>query len=703
MNKLHFLKKIVFLLAMMASLIANGENCLYIDDIKIPESSIGRTISVPIKAKFDTPVSIFEFEIILPEGLVLRKIKEGQDMYINYLRNDAGVCVEGDNFVVHDDFKQDTISGWFFRGYGDPHFIAMSGVVLDWLDTSTIHGVIRWEPGTYNEMVTLLLDVKSYFTKGEIEIRTKTTCSHDSRFDLMDRGSNIIGSTPGNFPYMLGDVDGTEHFDLGDVTTMVAYLMKDHVEPFYESVSDIVYNGQTDIVDIAALVDYFHWHFGCSFKDYTLNYDDDNYFSWDRWTHQHAMSYPFEDPIMDDYYTNGYIDNYKKYGLSFYLNDYRMTFANRKAAVELEKMIGDINGDQEVNITDINLLIDAIINDYTDYKYDLNRDGEITITDISDLIDLIFTLGQGPRTPAPSIAWSIGNDTVIVEAIGNGKVTLYKDGVVVDNPISIPRTSEDVKFIFTAIAQSQGEITSKVTTQEITIPSLKTRPEKTPKPIIAYTLTDDAMAFYAFGNGEVRLFANYSIYNEFGEYEWYDGPVENPFIVPRSGYENYYYFYATAQEDGKYLSGTTELGVLVPNKFEQDPEYPIDPHESGCWLVTQGKDGEEIWHEMVYDEIGTEYSYYSFKTLLDLRNITDSAYAGMSNVEVYFVIDGTRFGAPSDNQEMPCGEEESAVALCENNEFTFSVPVGGAYFVSVLSNYSGWQVYGIDVSPAINE
>ena len=486
MNKLHFLKKIVFLLAMMAPLIASSENCLYIDDISIPESSIGKTISVPIKAKFDTPVSIFEFEIILPEGIKLRKIKKGQDMYINYLRNEATVCVEGDNFVVHDDFQQDRSSPWFI-GYGadawyigyEIHFIAMSDVVLDWLDTSTIHGVIRWEPGTYNEMITLLLDVKSYFTKGEIEIRTKTTCSHDSGFASIHRGSNIIGSTPGNFPYMLGDVDGTENLSVGDVTTMIAHILEVPHGPFYESVSDIVYNGQTDIVDIAALVDYFNWHFGCSFKDLILNYDDDNYFSWDRWTHQHAMSYPFDDPIMDDYYTDGYIDLHKYYGLNFYLNDYCMTYANRRAAVKLEITDGDINGDQEVTITDLNLLIDAIINDYTDYRYDLNLDGEITITDINYMIDLILTQGQGTRTPAPSIAWSIGNDTVTVEAIGNGDVTLYKDGVVVDNPISIPRTSEDIKIIFTAIAQSQGEITSKVTTQEITIPSLKTRPEKT--------------------------------------------------------------------------------------------------------------------------------------------------------------------------------------------------------------------------------
>ncbi len=53
---------------------------------------------------------------------------------------------------------------------------------------------------------------------------------------------------------------------------------------------------------------------------------------------------------------------------------------------------GDVNGDDEVNIADINALIDAILTDEVGPRCDVNRDQEVTLADINALIDLILSI-----------------------------------------------------------------------------------------------------------------------------------------------------------------------------------------------------------------------------------------------------------------------------------------------------------------------
>lgn len=52
---------------------------------------------------------------------------------------------------------------------------------------------------------------------------------------------------------------------------------------------------------------------------------------------------------------------------------------------------GDVNGDGEVNIADINAVIDMILSGRFDSKGDVNGDGEVNIADINAVIDLILS------------------------------------------------------------------------------------------------------------------------------------------------------------------------------------------------------------------------------------------------------------------------------------------------------------------------
>jgi hypothetical protein len=51
---------------------------------------------------------------------------------------------------------------------------------------------------------------------------------------------------------------------------------------------------------------------------------------------------------------------------------------------------GDVNGDNEINIADINALIDLILTGGSNDRADVNGDGEINIADINAVIDLIL-------------------------------------------------------------------------------------------------------------------------------------------------------------------------------------------------------------------------------------------------------------------------------------------------------------------------
>jgi len=49
-----------------------------------------------------------------------------------------------------------------------------------------------------------------------------------------------------------------------------------------------------------------------------------------------------------------------------------------------------VNGDGEVNISDINTIIDIILTGKLDFNGDVNDDGEVNIADINTVIDTIL-------------------------------------------------------------------------------------------------------------------------------------------------------------------------------------------------------------------------------------------------------------------------------------------------------------------------
>ena len=82
-------KILMLVLAVLASLAAHADNYLYLEGVSIPSSAVGSEITIPVKASFDSYVSIWDVQFTLPEGLTLRRVRAGSDMNVSYC-NDFG-------------------------------------------------------------------------------------------------------------------------------------------------------------------------------------------------------------------------------------------------------------------------------------------------------------------------------------------------------------------------------------------------------------------------------------------------------------------------------------------------------------------------------------------------------------------------------------------------------------------------------------
>lgn len=77
------------------------------------------------------------------------------------------------------------------------------------------------------------------------------------------------------------------------------------------------------------------------------------------------------------------------------------------------------------------------------------------------------------KTPSPKISFEVLDNEVIVTAVGEGEVLLYKDEVLTTNPAAVSRTYSTYSVKFTATAQEEGKAISDIATLVVEIPSSK--------------------------------------------------------------------------------------------------------------------------------------------------------------------------------------------------------------------------------------
>lgn len=370
--------------------------------------------------------------------------------------------------------------------------------------------------------------------------------------------------------------------------------------------------------------------------------------------HDWSISYPLE---------NNYYVEVPKAGnydveIRFNLSTQEITCSITLVAPSLH---GDLNGDGEVNLADVNVLIDAILAGNMNMEYDVNGDCEINIADVSALIDVLLSPLKD-LTGEIMFDWTDDGDAWI-EYTGPENVTI----TVVDNGEEIELN--DGYFHL----REQGENWIDVTVSARGYNSMYESfyvywavpiPLQTASPEIYVEITDDAAIISAVGEGEILLYI--------------DGTeVDNPYYYERGEEDVEILISATAQGEGMLISEPTYMEFAVPAKENVGP----DPHLNGFWLVLYDRYGEELWYELLYD------GYNGYTTVVPLH------YAVFGDVDengervkvpFHFVVDGIHYG-PYDDRTTPVYGTALDNPLFEGSN-NFVAPVGYAYTVGIIDD-----------------
>ena len=161
------------LLFLVLSLLMTGsafaECILYIDDFTVTPDQLGTEIELCIKAEFSARLNSWQVDLTYPEGITPLYADLGADGYIPYLNASGNTRTCTPTFLHNDDYTR---------------LVALVSDVGYWYDNSgdlTSYGVIKWEGGSYEEMVILHVQVSSDFQGGEIIMETSCGSGSDAR------------------------------------------------------------------------------------------------------------------------------------------------------------------------------------------------------------------------------------------------------------------------------------------------------------------------------------------------------------------------------------------------------------------------------------------------------------------------------------------------------------------------------------------
>jgi len=336
-------------------------------------------------------------------------------------------------------------------------------------------------------------------------------------------------------------------------------------------------------------------------------------------------------------------------------------------------LYGDLNGDGEVGLADVNLLIDAILSGSNDETFDVNNDKEINIADISALIDVLLGPAPSPKQLEGYIYIDANDDgLVFVRYAGSEDVTftVLLNGIEIElNDGCFHLTDYGLnEIIVTASAPGYESITST-----FYVNWTEPIPPQTPSPDVIYTLTDDYVKIEVFGEGELHLYVD----NE---------EVDIPCIIERGEYDMLVEVQATAQQEGMLMSDPTVMMIEIPAK-----EAGPDPHMEGYWAVFKDKYGAEVWYKLQLGENG------DYVTTISLNYDVFGDYDGNGErpyVPFYFMIDGVAHGAEIEDMTHAVMGISMDNPLFEGTN-TYAVPVGYGYTIGIMRSWDTgeWYVY----------
>lgn len=155
------MRKVLFIIGLLMANVVCASDYLFIEDVQVNQ---GETVVVPVKAHFDNWVSVWQFDIALPEGVSIVGYQRCDDMDIVHLDSEG-------NTVVFSPLLQ--------VGLQDTRYLMIS-MEPDYDEDGNFVGVCKYTPGRY-EMWLIELYVDRSFSGGQIITTSITACGRDTR------------------------------------------------------------------------------------------------------------------------------------------------------------------------------------------------------------------------------------------------------------------------------------------------------------------------------------------------------------------------------------------------------------------------------------------------------------------------------------------------------------------------------------------
>ena len=306
----------------------------YTDDYCIPESDLGNNFTIPVRAYITGNISAWDLQIDLPEGLSIVRVAPGNDMTLQYTDYRGNERTDQAIYATSQD-KTHIVARTPFTG----------GYEYDEENESyEFYGSIKWESGSYNEMLLLTLRPNEDYAGGEITITAKATCGFDKRYNsIYFWPDTTVHYHEGE--YYPGDIDGDGMVTVSDLT----YLMNIIVgyESSLSQSNDVHQDGVIDIMDLEKIFDLLFF------------YDDES-----GWMEGYLLSESINTSFID-------VD------------------------VPPVPAPGDLNGDGAINVSDVTAIISLLLDNDGDYYNecaDLNYDGVVNVTDVTLLIKMVLEM-----------------------------------------------------------------------------------------------------------------------------------------------------------------------------------------------------------------------------------------------------------------------------------------------------------------------
>lgn len=306
----------------------------YTDEYSIPESELGHNFTIPVKADIMGNISAWDLQIDLPYGLSIVSVTPGSDMTIHYT-----------------DYRGNERTGQavYTTSQDKTHIVARTdfsaGYEYDEENESyEPYGSIKWESGSYNEMLLLTLRPNEDYEGGEIIITAKATCGFDKRYNsIYFWPDTTIHYHEGE--YYPGDINGDGTITVSDLTYLMDIIVG-NVEYSHQS-ADVHQDGVINIMDLEKLIDLL------------ILYDDE----------------------------------------AGWMEGYLLGESINSSWIVVERppvpSPGDLNGDGAINVSDVTAIISLILDNdgeyYSEYA-DLNYDGVVNITDVTLLIKMVLEM-----------------------------------------------------------------------------------------------------------------------------------------------------------------------------------------------------------------------------------------------------------------------------------------------------------------------